>query len=259
MIRTQRDGAVASVTLDRPGRGNALTTAMKAALRDTLEDVAADRAVRAVLLTGAGRSFCTGQDLAEHAEALRRDPEQAFATVTEHYSPIVTALATMPKPVVAAVNGPCVGAGLGFALACDVRIAADTATFATAFTAIGLACDSGLSATLARAVGAARARELLLLAEPLTAGEALAWGMAGRVVAAADLADAAAGLAQRLAAGPTRAYAEAKRIVAGAWAASLPAVLQAEAAAQERLGRTVDHHRAIEAFLDRQTPTFTGE
>lgn len=258
MIRLSHEGAVATVTLDRGDRGNALTRSMKAALRATLEGIAADPAVRAVVVTGTGRSFCVGQDLAEHAEALREDPSTAFATVAAHYNPIVAALVTMPKPVVAAINGACVGAGLGVALACDVRVTADTATFRTAFTAIGLTCDSGLSATLARAVGAARASELVLLGEPFTAEQAVQWGLAGRLVPAADLSRVAADLAHRLADGPTLAYAEAKRALADAWSAPLPAVLGAEAAAQARLGLTADHRGAVDAFLTRQAPTFTG-
>ena len=149
------DDGVATVTLNRPDRGNGLTTELKERLLDALGNVGDDPAVRAVVLTGSGRSFCVGQDLGEHAEALRSDASTAFETVKRHYNPIVALLAGMPKPVIAAINGACVGAGLGFALACDLRIAADTAKFATAFTAIGLTCDSGLSATLALAVGAA--------------------------------------------------------------------------------------------------------
>lgn len=125
--------------------------------------------MRAVVLTGTGKAFCVGQDLAEHAEALRADPDTTFATVHEHYNPIVTLLATMPKPVIAAINGTCVGAGLGFALARDLRVIARTARFGTAFTKIGLTCDSGLSASLGRTVGSARASELILLGEPFTA------------------------------------------------------------------------------------------
>lgn len=249
-VLVSREGAVATVTLARP----ALTAAAKAALRDALEDVARDDSVRAVVLTGSGKAFCVGQDLAEHAEALRADPSTAFATIEEHYNPIVTALVTMPKPVVAAVNGTCVGAGLGFALACDVRVTADTAKFGTAFTAIGLTPDSGLSATLARAVGSARAGELVLLGESFTAAQAAEWGIAGRVVPAGEVAGTAAALAARLAAGPTRAYAEAKR----ALAAPLGDVLREEGAAQARLGLTADHRAAVEAFLAKEKPSFSG-
>lgn len=253
-----RDGAVATVTMNRPDRANGLTTEMKDQLSGALTDVAEDASVRAVVLTGAGKAFCVGQDLAEHAEALRAGATTAFNTVATHYNPIVTTLATMPKPVVAAVNGACVGAGLGFALACDLRIAADTAKFGTAFTAIGLTCDSGLSSTLVRAVGAARASELVLVGEPFTAEQALEWGIVGRVTPGAELADSAAKLAERLAAGPTVAYAEAKQALAAAWQPSLGDVLAAEGAAQARLGRTDDHRNAVDAFLAKEKPTFSG-
>ncbi|NIH79178.1 enoyl-CoA hydratase/isomerase family protein [Amycolatopsis viridis] len=254
VVSVSRDGAVATVTLLRP----ALTTDLKTELRDALERVAADDEVRAVVLTGTGRAFCVGQDLAEHADALRADPATAFTTIDEHYNPIVTTLATMPKPVVAAVNGTCVGAGLGLALACDLRIAADTAKFGTAFTGIGLTCDSGLSATLARAVGAARASELVLLGDTFTAAQAAEWGVAGRVVPADELAATAAELAARLAAGPTLAYAAAKRALAESWGAPLPDVLRGEGEAQARLGLTADHRGAVEAFLAKSKPVFHG-
>jgi 2-(1,2-epoxy-1,2-dihydrophenyl)acetyl-CoA isomerase len=167
-------------------------------------------------------------------------------------------LAGMTKPVIAAINGACVGAGLGFALACDLRIAADTAKFGTAFTGIGLTCDSGLSATLALAVGAARASELVLLGDPFSAEQALAWGLVGRVVPANELSSAATELAGRLAEGPTAAYAEAKRALAAARLPSLADVLRGEASAQARLGMTGDHQGAVDAFLSKQQPRFSG-
>ena len=159
VLLIERAGAVATITLNRPDRGNALTTTMKSELLDALTHAGDDAGVRAVVLTGAGTAFCAGQDLAEHAAALDHDPASAFATIERHYAPIVVTLTTMPKPVLAAINGTCVGAGLALALACDLRIAAAGARLATAFTAIGLTCDSALSATLVRAVGAARSSE----------------------------------------------------------------------------------------------------
>ncbi|HLH46741.1 MAG TPA: enoyl-CoA hydratase-related protein [Acidimicrobiales bacterium] len=247
-------GAVATLTLRRP----ALTTAAKEQLLGAVTRAAEDDDVRAVVLTGSGRAFCAGQDLGEHAEALERDPGTAFETIGRHYNPVISALTGAPKPVVAAINGTCAGAGISLALACDVRLAAAGARFATAFTAIGLTFDSGLSATLARAVGAARASELILLGEPFTAEQALDWGLVGRVVPPDELPAAAAAVAAKLAAGPTRAYAAAKRALAEAWGAPLPAVLEAERAAQEALGRTADHQGAVRAFLAKQPPAFTG-
>lgn len=250
--------AVAIVTLNRPAKRNSLTIELKEALLEALERVAGDPAVRAVVLAGSGKSFCVGQDLGEHAEALRTDAASAFDTVARHYNPIVRAIATMPKPVVAAVNGGAVGAGLGFALACDLRVAAETATFATAFAAIGLTADSGLSASLVHSLGAARATELLLLGESFDAAQAQACGLVRAVVPAEQVRDAALELARKLAAGPTAAFAEIKKAVAIGAVSSLDEVLAAEGAAQARLGVTKDHQEAVEAFLAKRRPTFGG-
>jgi 2-(1,2-epoxy-1,2-dihydrophenyl)acetyl-CoA isomerase len=254
----EQDPAVAVVTLNRPRKRNALTVELKEALLAALERVAADPAVRAVVLTGSGKSFCVGQDLGEHAEALRADSATALDTVEKHYNPIVSALATMPKPVVAALNGGAVGAGLGFALACDLRIAAEGARFATAFAAIGLSADSGLSASLVHALGHARAMELMLLGESFDAAAALASGLVRAVVPAEEVAHSALVLARGLAAGPTRAFAEIKKALALGAVSSLDTALAAEAAAQTRLAGTRDHRGAVEAFLAKQQPTFEG-
>lgn len=251
-------GAVTVVRLNRPESRNALTTELKEALRDALEEVADDPGVRAVVLAASGPAFCVGQDLREHAEALHGPSAAALSTVPEHYNRIATALATMPKPVVAAVDGACVGAGLGFALACDLRVAAAGTPFATAFAGIGLGGDSGLSATLAHAVGASRATELLMLGEPFTAEEARDWGLVREVVAPGEVDDAAVALAERLAAGPTLAYAAIKRAIALGIVSPLREVLEHEAAAQARLGSTEDHRTAVDAFLAKEKPTFSG-
>lgn len=259
LVLVERSEAVATVTLNRPDSHNALTAGLKEALVAALEDVAADSDVRAVVLTGAGRSFCVGQDLGEHVQALEADAATAFDTVALHYSPIVSLLATMRKPVVAAVNGTCVGAGLGFALACDLRVFAAGATLGTAFSAIGLTCDSGLASTLPRAVGEARARELVLLGRNFTPEEAEPWGITGEIVPVEQVAAAAAKTAGRLAAGPTLAYAESKRLLATGHDRTLEEMLGEEAVAQARCGLTRDHLGAVAAFLNRERPTFTGE
>ena len=253
-VVVERNGSVSTITM----RTAALTTHAKTALRDAIGAASTDGDVRAIVLTGTGRVFCAGQDLSEHAAALEADPATAFATIDDHYNPIVAGLAAAPKPVVAAINGTCAGAGMSLALACDVRLCADTAKFTTAFTGIGLTFDSGLSATLARAVGTARASELVLLAEPFTAQQAFEWGLVGRLVAPDDLAGEAAAIADRLAAGPTLAYAAAKQAIRDAWAAPLADVLAAEGRAQRRLGLTADHQRAVAAFLAKERPTFSG-
>ena len=254
-VVVEREGAVATITMRTP----ALTSVAKALLLDAIDTAASDSAVRAIVLTGHGRVFCAGQDLGEHAAALDADAGTAFATIAEHYNPIVAGLTEAPKPVVVAINGTCAGAGLSLALAGDIRLCADTAKFTTAFTGIGLSVDSGLSATLSRAIGTARASELVLLAEPFTAHQALEWGLVGRLVAADELAAEAAGVAARLAAGPTLAYAAAKQAIRDAWAAPLGDVLAAEGATQRRLGVTADHRGAVAAFLAKERPTFTGQ
>jgi 2-(1,2-epoxy-1,2-dihydrophenyl)acetyl-CoA isomerase len=257
VLTTQQD-SVATVTINRPQRRNALNHTVKTALRDELDRLAGDSTVRAVVLTGAGGHFCAGQDLAEHATVLADRPAHAFDTVEEHYSPIVLALAQMPKPVIAAIEGVCVGAGLGFALACDLRVVAHNANLSTAFSSIGLTCDSGLAHSLPRVLGEARAKELILLAEPFTGEQADRMGLVSRLVEPGNAVDEANALAGRLAAGPTRAYAETKRLLATSYPRTLEETLTEEAAAQARAGASKDHNAAVTAFLSKQKPTFTG-
>ena len=256
-IRYDVDGGVATITLDRPDALNALTVEMKLALLEAVEKAAADAAVRAVVLTGAGRGFCVGQDLREHADGLAAG-DTKLATVSEHYNPIVLALTSLQKPVVAAVNGMAAGAGASLAFACDFRLAADNAAFLMAFARVGLGPDTGASWTLQRLVGYGRAMAMLMLAEPVTAQQALDMGLVNGVVAAEDLAAAAAELAGKLAAGPTVAYAGIKRALAVAATSDLETALATEAEVQARCGQTDDHRNATEAFLAKQPVTFTG-
>jgi 2-(1,2-epoxy-1,2-dihydrophenyl)acetyl-CoA isomerase len=257
VLRSQA-GAVVTVTLNRADQMNSLTVAAKQGLLSALEAAAADEAVRAVVLTGSGRAFCAGQDLAEHAEALESDPEHAFDTVADHYAPIVRLLATMPKPTLAAVNGTCAGAGIGFALACDIRLAAAGAKFAPAFTGIGLTADSGLSTTLARAVGWTKAMGLLMLGGVVDADEALRIGLVHEVASPEEFGSRLTEMADKLAAGPTAAFAALKEAFWKSAAADLDAVLALEAGLQHRLAATDDHRTAVAAFLDKRRPEFTG-
>ncbi|MCW2665174.1 MAG: fadB [Frankiales bacterium] len=252
------DGAVATVTLNRPEGMNALTVAAKTALLAALQEVHGDESVRAVVLTGSGRAFCVGQDLREHAALLEAGDPAPLATVHEHYNPIATLLATMPKPVVAAINGTAAGAGLGLACACDFRIGATGARYTTAFTGIGLTADSGLSWSLPRLVGAGRATALLLLAEPFTTEQALEMGLLNAVVPAEQVLPAATELATRLAAGPTAAYAAVKQSVAYGATAGFVDALAKEDELQTRVGRSLDHRMAVQAFLAKQPPVFQG-
>ena len=249
--------AVATLTLDAPESLNALSLAMKHALRDAVERAATDDNVRAVVLTGAGRGFCVGQDLREHAAALD-DGDTELSTVREHYNPIVTAIATLPKPVIAAVNGAAAGAGASLAFACDFRIAADNASFMMAFARVGLGPDTGASWTLQRLVGYGRALAMLMLAEPVSATQALEMGLVNAVVPGADLPAAAHELASRLAAGPTLAYAGIKQALQAAATSDFATALESEAGVQARCGATDDHRNAVAAFLAKQAPTFTA-
>ena len=248
--------AVAIVTITSV-RG-VLSAHAKTALRDILNRLADDPAIRAVVLTGTGGTFCVGQDLKEHAAALTADATAAWDTLREHYIPIVTALVTMPKPVIAAVNGIAAGAGAAFAFACDLRLVSDAAVFHLAFAGIGLSVDSGLSWTLPRLVGVGRATDLLLRARPLPAADALALGLATEVVPAADLLARAQEIAAELAAGPTVAFGATKQALAYSAGHGLADALDMEAGMQTLAGTTEDHADAVRAFLEKRSPVFRG-
>lgn len=256
VLRAQ-SGPVATITINRPAARNALTAETKTALLAALREASEDAGVRAVILTGAGPAFCAGQDLREHADLLAAG-DAPTATVRDHYNPIVTTITSMPKPVVAALPGVAAGAGAALALACDFRIAARRASLATAFSRIGLGADTGLSWTLQRLVGTARAAELLILAEPVSAARALELGLLTSVVDDEELPAAATALAGQLAEGPTLAYAAIKDGLRYAAAHGLHEALEHEAQLQERLAATADHAAATQAFLRKEQPTFEG-
>jgi len=256
-VLRQHDGAVATITINRPAARNALTAETKLALLDALRDVSADAATRAVVLTGAGPAFCAGQDLREHASGLESGTAP-LSTVREHYNPIVMCITAMPKPVIAAINGVAAGAGAALAFACDFRIAARGASLLMAFARVGLGADSGASWTLQRLAGPARAAELLMLAEPVDAAAALSMGLVGSVVADDELPAAAAALAARLAAGPTKAYAAIKEALLYSADHGLHESLAREADLQQQLGQTRDHQEATRAFLRKEQPVFEG-
>jgi 2-(1,2-epoxy-1,2-dihydrophenyl)acetyl-CoA isomerase len=249
-------GDVAMIRLNRPKALNALTTEMKEGLLAALRR-AAGEPVRAVLITGNGRGFCAGQDLVEHADRLESG-STALDTVREHYNPIVMEITSMPKPVVAAVNGVAAGAGAGLALASDFRIAAEGASLVMSFSAVGLGPDTGVSWTLSRLAGPARATELLMLAEPLPAARALDLGLLTSVVPDDELAENALDLVRRLAAGPTAAYGAIKEAVLFAAGHGLAETLEEEAELQARMGRTVDHREATAAFVRKERPSYVG-
>jgi 2-(1,2-epoxy-1,2-dihydrophenyl)acetyl-CoA isomerase len=250
---------VATITLNRPEAMNSLDVATKEALLEVVRSVADDPAARCVVLTGTGRAFCVGQDLKEHIEILRSDSsESLFRTVDEHYNPIVSTLATMAKPVVAAVNGVAAGAGASLAFACDLRILADTAGFNLAFANVALSCDTGASYHLQRLVGRARAFELLYFPRTVPAAESLELGLATRVVPGEELADAVREVATRLAAGPTVALGAMRQSVVYAAGHSLEESLALESAMMQKTGATRDHEAAVAAFVAKEKPVFEG-
>ncbi len=252
-IRTETADAVLTITLDRADSLNALNATMRRELLAAFRAAGRDDDVRAVVLTGAGRGFCSGADLRGGAG------EREFRRVlTSQYNPLVQAIRSLPKPVVAAVNGVAAGAGVSLALACDLVVAADEARFVLAFIRIGLVPDSGLTRTLVRALGRHRAAALILTGEPMPAAEAASAGLVAQVVPAAELPELAGSIARELAAGPTRAIGYAKRLIESAEQDDLEASLSAEAAFQELAGRTADHAEGVAAFTEKRQPRFTG-
>jgi 2-(1,2-epoxy-1,2-dihydrophenyl)acetyl-CoA isomerase len=250
---------VATITMNRPDAMNSLDVATKQALLDAVRSAADDAAVRCVVLTGTGRAFCVGQDLKQHIEILESaSPDQLFRTVEEHYNPIVTTLAGMTKPVVAAVNGVAAGAGASLAFACDLRILADTAGYNLAFAGVALSCDTGSSFTLQRLVGPARAIELLYQPRTIEADEALALGLATRVVPAADLSAEVAAIASSLAAGPTVAFGAIRRSLAYAAGHTFEEALAFESSMMTLTGATDDHRTAVHAFVHKEKPVYAG-
>jgi 2-(1,2-epoxy-1,2-dihydrophenyl)acetyl-CoA isomerase len=257
-VLVDRSGAVATITLNRPDGMNALTLEAKEALLAAVSAAAADDDVRAVVITGTGRAFCVGQDLREHAALIAADDPAPLSTVKEHYNPLISQIVSMPKPVIAAINGTAAGAGLGIACVCDFRIGAAGSRYTTAFTGIGLTADSGLSWSLPRLVGSGRATALLMLAEPFTSEQALEMGILNACVAPEQVLPAATELAQKLAAGPTAAYACVKESVLYGADASLADALIKEDELQTRAGATEDHKNAVSSFLAKTPPVFTG-
>jgi 2-(1,2-epoxy-1,2-dihydrophenyl)acetyl-CoA isomerase len=253
----QVDGAIATITINRPAARNALTAETKVALLDALRDCSVDNTVRSVILTGAGQAFCSGQDLREHADLLAAGAEP-LDTVRRHYNPIVETIAGMPKPVLAALPGVAAGAGASLAFACDFRIAAERASILLAFARVGLGADTGASWTLQRLIGLAKAAEMLMLAEPIDSATALRIGLLTSVVTDDELPAAAAAFAARLADGPTMAYAAIKESLLYASTHGLRESLQKEAELQTLLGGTRDHQAATLAFVNKQAPVYQG-
>jgi len=252
-VETSRDGAVLTITLNRPDVLNAFNAELHRSLSGALRE-AREADVRAVVITGAGRGFCVGQDLTEFREA----PGDIGARLRDSYHPNILAIRALEKPVIAAVNGVAAGAGLSFACACDVRLAADSASFIPAFINIGLVPDSGGSYFVARILGPARAFEWLASGRKLTAAEAQAWGLVSEVVEGEALAARTEELAAQLAALPTRGIGMTKRLIDHAADATLDEQLEREAQLQAVATQTDDFKEGVAAFLEKRPPRFRG-
>ncbi len=255
-VSIAREGAWHIVTLNRPDRLNAFTDDMHERLAAALADAAADQDCRAVILTGAGRGFSTGQDLAARLKLIEAGPPDLTRGLERRYNPLVRLIRDLPIPVIAAVNGVAAGAGANLALACDIVIAARSARFVQSFANLGLVPDCGGTFHLPRLVGGARARALMLLAEPLPAETAAEWGMIWTVVDDADLMDAARTIAKSLAEKPALGLKLIKRALAAASGNDLNAQLDLERDLQGEAGRSPDYAEGVRAFLEKRKPDF---
>lgn len=250
---------VATVTLNRPDVLNAFNADMRRELAGAFAEIEADAAIRSVVLAAGGRGFCAGQDLRERSDAYASGTAPVLGeTLRQEYNPLILAMRQLPKPIVGAINGVAAGAGCSLALACDLRIASDQASFLQAFVRIGLVPDSGSSFFLPQLIGMARAAEMMFLAEPVSATRALELGLVNRVVPADQLLASASELALKLAQLPTRAIGQAKRQLNLALTAGLDAVLEEEAAGQAMASQTYDHMEGVQAFLQKRPPRFEG-
>jgi 2-(1,2-epoxy-1,2-dihydrophenyl)acetyl-CoA isomerase len=254
----ERDGAVATLTLNRPSSLNAWNEQLAFELRAAIDEVSDDSGIRALMITGGGRAFSAGADIREGFPAGADGHWDIHTRLVGVHHPVITGLREMPKPVVAAVNGVAAGIGCSLALACDLILAAESASFLLAFINIGLAPDGGASAFVPVRAGLARAIEMTFLGEPVSARTALDWGLINRLVGDGELLQEATALTERLAAGPTKAYAAAKREL-NAWAYSqLTVQLALEADEQQKLATSNDHVEAVKAFNEKRRARFAG-
>ncbi len=252
------NGGVLEITLNRPDRLNSFNDDMHLALAECLETARDDARCRAVLLTGAGRGFCAGQDLSARDPAKMSGPPDLGDTLTRFYNPLIRRIRTLEKPVVCAVNGVAAGAGANVALACDIVLAARSAKFIQSFARVGLIPDAGGSWMLPRLIGEARAKAIAMTAEPVLAEKAADWGMIWRVVEDAELMAEARALAARLAAGSTTGLGRMKVLIQAAAGQELDAQLDLEAVTQREAGFSADYAEGVTAFLEKREPKFGG-
>lgn len=258
-IEFEVNKGVAVLKLNRPDSLNSFTSAMHAEVRDVLTQAAEDKAVRAVLITGNGRGFCAGQDLNDRAVSSGDEAPDLGESVEKNYNPLIRLLTKMEKPVICAVNGVAAGAGANIAFACDIVIAAKSASFIESFSKLGLIPDSGGTWILPRLVGMARAKGLAMLGPKVTAEQALAWGMIWQVVEDDQLMETALGLAEQMATQPTRGFAFTKQAFALSTINSLDDQLEAEKEFMRAAGKTHDYREGVAAFLEKRTPEYKGE
>jgi 2-(1,2-epoxy-1,2-dihydrophenyl)acetyl-CoA isomerase len=257
-ILVDRRANYAVVTLNRPDKLNSFNDEMHLELRAALDTLGADAGCRAILLTGAGRGFCAGQDLGDRDPSKMDGPPDLGVTIETFYNPLVRQIRALRKPVVCAVNGVAAGAGANIAFACDIVLAAESAKFIQAFARIGLVPDAGGTWHLARLLGEARAKGLALTAEPLPASKAADWGLIWKAVPDDKLMAEATAQAETFASGPTIGYALTKEAIQAASTNSLDAHLDLERDFQRRAGRTPDYKEGVAAFLAKRAPNFTG-
>ena len=257
-IVVSEESGIVTITLNRPDKLNAFIGHMRRDLAEALEHAGSDRSVRAVIITGAGRAFCAGGDVNFMAELMQRNDSEEFARILGAGRRVILAIRQMTKPVIAAVNGPASGAGANLAFACDLRVAATTASFSQSFLKVGLHPDWGGTFFLPRLVTPNKACELFFLGEAIDAKEALRLGIVNQVVAPEELQTATMQLAERLRAAPPIALAAAKQAVYASDAASLEEMLRHETEAQLRCFESDDGHEGVHAFLEKREPHFTG-
>ncbi len=250
---------IATLTLNRPDRLNSFTQAMHREVRDALDQVQADKSVRVLLLTGAGRGFCAGQDLNDRAVEPGAPGVDLGESVEKYYAPLVTTLRTLPMPVICAVNGVAAGAGANLALACDIVLAAKSASFIEAFSKLGLIPDTGGTWALPRLIGPARAMGLAMLGERLSAEKAEAWGLIWRCVPDDALMMEAMAMAEHFAAAPTKGLAYTKKAMLASWTNTLEQQLALEASMMRELGYSHDYREGVAAFIEKRQPHFKGE
>jgi 2-(1,2-epoxy-1,2-dihydrophenyl)acetyl-CoA isomerase len=263
-IRFTIDNGIAVLTLNRPDRLNSFNQAMHREVRDALDKVQADKTVRVLVLTGAGRGFCAGQDLNDRAvepgaAAADRPGVDLGESVERYYAPLVTTLRTLPMPVICAVNGVAAGAGANLALACDIVLAAKSASFIEAFCKLGLIPDTGGTWVLPRLVGPARAMGLALLGDKLPAEKAEQWGLIWRAVEDEALMAEAMAMAEHFARAPTKGLAFTKKAMLASWTNTLEQQLQLEAGMMRELGYSHDYREGVAAFIEKRQPRFKGE